>query len=63
MGAIHLFIDGRKSSVGGVTELSQVHGYFLGEKVYQGDSVDDAMRVVETKLNELPKHLLRGLLD
>ena len=63
-GAIQCRLDGRKSSIGGISNTSNgVKGYFLSEQVYIGDSEDDAMKAVENYIRALPPAVVKGLRD
>lgn len=63
-GAIHCRIKGRKSSVGGISNVNGlVKGWFLGKLVYEGDSEDEAMLAVEHELKLQPEHIIREFLD
>jgi hypothetical protein len=63
-GAIHARIEGRKSFIGGISNVGGVvKGYFISEKVYEGDNEYDAMRLVEKEIHKLPIHIILGFKD
>ncbi len=62
-GAIGAYLEGRKASIGGISNTDKVRGYFLGECVYAGEEEDAAMRAVEASFAKLPANVINGLKD
>lgn len=56
-GAIHARMEGRKSSVGGISNTDSVHGYLFG-MIEQ-----EAMDAVQEAFNQLPLGVIRALKD
>lgn len=63
-GAIEARLEGRKSAVGGISNVGGVvRGYVLGQRVYEGSNEKEAMLTVEAEITKLPNNELTGLLD
>lgn len=64
IGAAHLRMEGRCSSIGGTSVTSETaRGYVFGHLVYEGDNELEARQAVESALRSLPEWAVRGLAD
>lgn len=63
-GAIHARMEGRTSSVGGVSNANgTVRGYLFGDVVYIGMIEQEAMQSVQEAFDALPFGVIRALKD